>query len=364
MAKWPVLIVVVLAIVAAIVWLEQGKVQPPQRPSEGPSRNAESESARYQGPEVAGIAAELNTDGNTTIAKYVGKQVILVDFWTYSCINCLRTLPYLRAWWDRYREQGLVILGVHTPEFEFEKEVNNVRRATEKFNVTWPVLLDNDYVTWRNFENHYWPHKYLIDIHGKIVYDHIGEGGYAQTEKKIQEALEERARVLAMAPPPMPDTVEDPGRSTSPGQSPEIYFGTQFRRGNFANMEGFPQGQTVTYALPQVHGDRHQVYLDGAWLNEADFMEAKSDGALVLLNYVGRSVNLVAGADLPVNVAVSVDGKVVQPGYFQGADVGDNGSATVQAHTLYNVVESPDAGAHELQLRVKKGFRVYTFTFG
>ena len=137
----------------------------------------------------------INVD-NITIKELIGKKVILVDFWTYSCVNCQRTLPFLTRWYDKYEGEGLEIIGVHTPEFKFEQDYNNVLRATQKWNVKYPVVQDNSYKTWQAYENRYWPRKYIIDIDGFIVYDHIGEGAYEETEKKIQELLKERAKVL------------------------------------------------------------------------------------------------------------------------------------------------------------------------
>src|SRR3989344_6519435 len=141
--------------------------------------------------EIVAPAGFINVD-NVKIQDLIGKKVILVDFWTYSCINCQRTLPYLTSWYEKYKDQGLEIVGVHTPEFEFEKEYDNVVRATEQFGVTYPTVLDNDYGTWTAYKNRYWPHKYLIDIDGFIRYDHIGEGAYAETERVIQELLKEK----------------------------------------------------------------------------------------------------------------------------------------------------------------------------
>jgi thiol-disulfide isomerase/thioredoxin len=138
---------------------------------------------------LAGISGYINTHDGFRLSEIVGKKVVLVDFWTYSCINCQRTQPYLNAWYKKYKDAGLEIVGVHTPEFAFEKDRANVVAAVEKFGITYPVVQDNDYQTWGTYGNRYWPRKYLIDIDGYIVYDHIGEGGYEETEEKIQELL-------------------------------------------------------------------------------------------------------------------------------------------------------------------------------
>ncbi len=146
-----------------------------------------------QVPELSGIGGYINTGGNPiSLADYKGKSVVLVDFWTYSCINCQRTLPYITSWYEKFKDKGLVVVGVHTPEFVFERVAKNVEDATKKWAINYPVVLDNDYATWNAFANRYWPHVYLVDINGYIVYDHIGEGNYFETEEAIKKALEER----------------------------------------------------------------------------------------------------------------------------------------------------------------------------
>lgn len=211
----PILAVLVLfLIVLGISWLESQKAGPSGSFSDETSidvvvvagENSEkTKSALQTNPKTCEQPAQkivnssgyVNTGGEPiTIKEFIGKEVILVDFMTYSCINCQRTFPYVTAWWEKYKDEGLQVIGIHTPEFDFEKKKTNVVRAMEKFGIEYPVVLDNAYGTWRSYENHYWPHKFLIDIHGCIVYDHIGEGAYRQTEQVIQRLLEERARVL------------------------------------------------------------------------------------------------------------------------------------------------------------------------
>src|SRR3989338_6748638 len=177
--------------------------------------------------EIISPSGFVNTDG-ITMRELIGKKVVLVDFMTYSCINCQRTFPYMVAWYGKYKNQGLEIVGIHTPEFAFEKNIENVRAAMKKFGITYPVVLDNGYATWSAYGNRYWPRKYLVDIYGNIVYDHIGEGAYEETEMKIQGLLQEHARVLgedagvetegviARTMPPAPNTA----------RSPETYFGS------------------------------------------------------------------------------------------------------------------------------------------
>ncbi|MBI4121430.1 MAG: redoxin domain-containing protein, partial [Candidatus Ryanbacteria bacterium] len=160
---------------------------------------SKAEKARQfeEAKEISSPDAFINTSG-ISIGELVGKKVILIDFWTYSCINCQRTQPYLNAWYKKYRDQGLEIIGIHTPEFEFEKKLENVQEAVRQAGIQYPVALDNDYSTWTAYKNRFWPRKYLIDIDGYIIYDHAGEGAYDETERKIQEALLERAMRLEM----------------------------------------------------------------------------------------------------------------------------------------------------------------------
>lgn len=157
-----------------------------------PSETAVVITAKKPYIEIVNPAGFVNTEG-ITLKELVGKKVILVDFMTYSCISCIRSFPYTNEWYEKYKDEGLEIVGIHTPEFAFEKNIENVRSAMEHYDIKYPIVLDNEYATWRAYDNKYWPRKYLIDIHGMIVYDHIGEGAYAETEEKIQELLRERA---------------------------------------------------------------------------------------------------------------------------------------------------------------------------
>src|SRR3989338_266338 len=203
-----ILVVVVTTIVGAIYVVSSNSVKKggssdsvtimPRTSSGQDEMKKEDKMKRYElAKEITTPDDFINTDSKPiTIGEFVGKKVVLIDFWTYSCINCQRTTPYLNAWDEKYKDKGLVIIGIHTPEFEFEKDYNNVKAAVEKFGIQFPVVLDNDYSTWTAYRNQYWPRKYLIDIDGYIVYDHIGEGAYEETEKKIQEALSERMTIL------------------------------------------------------------------------------------------------------------------------------------------------------------------------
>jgi thiol-disulfide isomerase/thioredoxin len=303
-------------------------------------------------PELAGIAGFINTDG-ITLPELVGKKVVLVDIWTYSCINCQRTLPYLTAWHQKYKGKGLEIVGVHSPEFAFEKEYGNVKRAVEKFGIKYPVVLDNDHATWNAFNNRYWPAKYLIDIDGYIAWQHFGEGAYEEAERKIQELLMERAGRLGMSDGIVSEMSEVAAETPDFGKinTPEIYLGSVFTRGNFGNKEGLPGGNTITYSLPEkVEPD--EVYLEGTWYVDSDHVRLVGDTGRVVLNYDAKNVNIVASSEDVSDVAVFVDKR-------------SQGVMNVKDEDLYNVVTGEDYGAHTLSLRVQgSGFKLYTFTFG
>lgn len=319
-------------------------------------------------PELARISGYINTDA-IKLEDLRGK-VVLVDFWTYSCINCIRTIPYLNAWHDKYAEQGLVIVGVHTPEFEFEKDYDNVKAAVEKFGIKYPVAQDNDKGTWSAYENRYWPRKYLVDTEGYIRYDHIGEGKYAETEKVIQSLLAERAALMG-ADIAIDGSTSAPvnAQSVDFGQikTPELYFGYDFARAPLGNPEGFKPGQSVTYSIAQEGGQANisikpnTIYLSGTWKNNADHMELQSEVGRVVLSYSAKSVNIVAGGT--GELLISEDGSPLGEG-SRGTDVSGS-SVKVDGQKLYNLASHEGYGSHYLVIdAVGKGFQIYTFTFG
>ncbi len=302
-------------------------------------------------PELAGIEGYINTEG-IKISDLVGKKVILIDFWTYSCINCQRTLPYLTMWHEKYKDKGLEIIGVHSPEFAFEKKYENVKRAVEKWNIKYPVVLDNEHKTWNAFMNRYWPHKYLIDSDGYIVWDHIGEGGYAESERKIQELLKERMDKLGMkdSVPTEVSAVEAPSVEFGKINTPEIYLGYGFTRGNFGNKEGLPAMQEVLYTIP-AQQYQNQVYLEGTWFVDSDHVRLVSDRGRVALKYDAKNVNIVAAAEPGSDLSVFVDGKELA-------------GQKVKEEDLYSLVDTK-YGKHELSFEIYgSGFKLYTFTFG
>ncbi len=316
-------------------------------------------SLRYpKAPELVSPDAYLNTGGAPlTLAQLRGK-VVLVDFWTYSCINCQRTLPYLTSWYAKYMDQGLVIIGVHTPEFAFEHQESNVAAALKQFGITYPVVLDNEYQTWNAYHNAYWPHEYLIDIDGYVVHDHVGEGGYADTEKAIQDALAERASRMN-APMLATSTVSIAPADLSEIQSPETYFGAA-RNEYLGNGTKGTQGPQVLSIPDQEYANT--LYLGGSWNFSAEYAVPDA-GASVEYTYDAKDVYFVAsGASAGTRVEVMQDGKPL--GSAAGSDVKD-GILTVTGSRLYHVVANPAGGVHTLTLKIlSPGLEAYTLTFG
>jgi thiol-disulfide isomerase/thioredoxin len=315
-------------------------------------------------PELAQISGYINTDP-IKLADLKGK-VVLVDFWTYSCINCIRTIPYLNAWHEKYANDGLVIVGVHTPEFEFEKDYNNVKAAVDKFEIKYPVVQDNDKGTWKAYENRYWPHKYLIDDEGYVRYDHIGEGSYAETEKAIQSLLSERAAHIG-ANATFDQSISNPDNAQSVNfrqiQTPELYFGYQYARDKLGNTEGYQPDRVVTYTIPENAAIMpNRIYLDGDWKNNADHMELQGETGKIVLSYSAKAVNIVAGGTGQLHI--SEDGADLAAS-SRGSDVSEQGAVKIDGQKLYNLAMHDGYGDHQIVIDVTgKGFQIYTFTFG
>lgn len=324
-------------------------------------------------PEFAQIGGYINTPNNSplTLSSLRGK-VVLVDFWTYSCINCIRTLPHINDWYQKYADKGLVIVGVHSPEFEFEKNYDNVKAAVQRLGITYPVLLDSVHGTWDAYGNQYWPRDYLIDADGYIRHDHIGEGGYDQTEKAIQSLLAERAALMgakeiSFSTKP---TVIKPGSLQSvdltKGTTPEIYLGYDKARAPLGNPEGFKPDQTVSYSIPSNTNFKPDVvYLQGNWKNNPDNMELQSDAGRVVLTYYAKSVNIVAGGKGGGVVSNDGGGALAVSSKALGVDLSQDGSFRIDGQRLYNLSMHNDYNAHSIIIDVTgKGFQLYTFTFG
>jgi thiol-disulfide isomerase/thioredoxin len=317
-------------------------------------------------PEFKGITSYINTN-QTKLSDLKGK-VVLVDFWTYSCINCIRTLPYLVDWNQKYSDKGLVIVGVHSPEFEFEKNIDNVKQAVARFGIKYPVLLDNDHGTWNAYQNSYWPRKYLVDSDGYIRYDHIGEGGYAETENAIRNLLAERSNQKGLEISNLNQTKlivsGAPSVDFNQIKTPELYFGYQYARAQLGNIEGFNPEKTVNYTIPSSNLDTNVIYLQGLWKNNPDNMELVGPDGKITLVYSAKSVNIVAGGK--GQVAVREDGKGVQTNNSsKGNDTDAEGKLSIDGQRLYNIADNTNYGNHQIEIAAKgPGFKIYTFTFG
>jgi cytochrome c biogenesis protein CcdA/thiol-disulfide isomerase/thioredoxin len=332
-------------------------------PTTGTGLSLAEKALRYpKAPELATADAYLNTNGQAiNLAQYKGKNVVLIDFWTYSCINCQRTLPYLAKWYGKYKDQGLVIIGIHTPEFAFEHEQSNVVAALKQFGITYPVLLDNEYQTWNKFGNQFWPREYLVDIDGYVVHDHAGEGEYDVTEKAIQAALAERAQRLGASTSGIDSsivTVADPNLAAV--QSPETYFGAS-RNEFLANGTPSHVG-TQTLTFPSTIA-LNKLYLQGTWDFGFEHAVAGANTG-IKYQYNAHNVYLVGSATSPITITVLRDGKPV--GANAGADVDPKTStATIKEDRLYSLVKDSTPGVHTLEIQIKQaGLNAYTFTFG
>ncbi len=289
-------------------------------------------------------------------------KVVLLDFMTYTCINCIRTFPYLNTWYDKYKDNGLVVIGIHTPEFEFEKDPDNVQKALDDFGIKFPVMQDNNYDTWRAYKNRYWPRKYLIDHNGNIVYDHAGEGNYDITEKKIQELLEQRDRELGINNNIEKDIAKLDNVETSQARSPETYFGA-LRNQNFGSGTPFQKG-TQTFAYPD-NIKPNTLYLVGEWNIQDEYAEAKSLDAKIIFRYFAKNNFLVATTDdeKPVVIDVKLDGELVTKN--KGSDVDGNGQVQISQERLYRLIEADKADEHIIEINITEpGLRVFAFTFG
>jgi cytochrome c biogenesis protein CcdA/thiol-disulfide isomerase/thioredoxin len=305
-------------------------------------------------PEFVGNERWFNTPGDRPLTlRQLRGRVVLVDFWTYSCINCIRTFPYLKAWDAKYRKDGLTIVGVHTPEFPFEREAGNVETAIRENGIRYPVAQDNEQATWNAYANQYWPAEYFIDAQGRVRYVHFGEGEYDEKERVIRELLAEAGRRV-------------PGRKTrvravepsTAVTTPETYLGAA-RAERFTNsmLAPGPHDFSAPRSLPE-----NEFAYRGGWRIALDSATAASDASLDL-DFGARRVYLVLGSPgQSRQVRVLLDGHPVSSA-DAGSDV-DGGAVTVSGHRLYNLVDLPKVGRHILTLEPEAGVEGYAFTFG
>lgn len=326
--------------------------------------------------EVHGATGWLNSDEFKIAEKTAENKVVLVDFWTYTCVNCIRTLPFLREWHEKYSDNGLVILGVHTPEFEFEEDIDNVRDALVREDIQWPVVLDNEYDTWRSFGNRYWPAKYLIGIDGQLTYRHFGEGAYVEAEEAIRHALTDAGWDVSGIPVGSINSADrDPVANKV---TRELYGG--YKR-NYS-QSGLYAGQEQYYIEPDSTREYlddgnytpQQWYLQGLWTNGPESIKhARTTTNLedhIALQFVGRSANVVVNPEgtEPFDVFVEIDDRPLTP-EEAGLDImfDDDGRSyfTVDEPRLYAFLELPTFGEHILKLASDSDdFSVFAFTFG
>ena len=314
-------------------------------------------------PPLVGATEWLNSPPLTR--EGLKGKVVLIDFWTYSCINCLRAIPYVRAWADKYKDQGLVVIGVHAPEFAFEKSIKNVRAAVADLKIDYPVAIDNDYAIWRAFNNQYWPAHYFIDAEGRIRHHHFGEGDYDESERTIQQLLAEAGKTDVSADLV---AVNASGAEAAPDMndvgSPETYVGYD-KAENFISPGGAVEDSRHVYAAatPRLN----EWALSGDWTIGKEDAVLNEPGGSIVYRFHARDLHLVLGPGpdgKPVRFRVTIDGAA--PGDNHGADVGADGQGAVTGQRLYQLIRQGGKIAdHTFEIRfLDPGVQAYAFTFG
>src|ERR1700745_1062894 len=323
------------------------------------------EQGKVRAPEIGRVW--LNS--TTLMFRQVRGRVVLVDFWDYTCVNCIRTLPYVQAWHERYGNKGLTVIGVHTPEFTFAQYESNVERGIREFALTYPIVIDSDREIWKAFANRYWPTKYLLDKEGYLRYAHFGEGEYRETEEGIRELLREINPSLAFPPLMEPIRPEDGSGAACYRPSAELYVGNA--RGRIGNEGGFHADSIADYALP---GDLQEgaFYATGRWAATAEYMEAVEEGNhSIVLRYEASGVNAVMASPRggSRDVKILLDGQPLQPAQktrdtrFRTGEAGEESYISVQNARMYALMDTHDFGVHTLELDCPAGVAVFAFTF-
>jgi cytochrome c biogenesis protein CcdA/thiol-disulfide isomerase/thioredoxin len=314
-------------------------------------------------PSLDGAQQWLNSDP-LTMEGLKGK-VVLIDFWTYSCINCLRAIPYVRAWAEKYHDHGLVVIGVHAPEFAFERNIDNVKKAIATLGIRYPVAIDNDYKIWRAFDNEYWPAHYFIDGNGKVRHHHFGEGDYAESERVIQKLLVDAGNKDVPTDTASVNASGAEAAADSPDvKSPETYIG--YDRGDrFVSPGGVVQDTSHTYAAgePQLN----DWSLTGKWTIANERAQLDEAGGSIVYRFHARDLHLVLGPSTEgekIRFRITIDGK--PPGEAHGMDSDADGNGVVTTQRLYQLVRGPGAVAdHTFEIRfLDPGVQAYAFTFG
>ena len=330
------------------------------------ARTTTSAALRVEGdfPSLGGATGWLNSPPLST-TDLRGK-VVLVQFWTYTCINWQRSLPYVRAWSEKYKDRGLVVIGVHTPEFTFEKDVVNIRDAAQALRVDFPIAVDSDYKVWRAFDNNYWPALYFVDARGRIRHRHFGEGEYEQSEKVIQQLLAE-AGATNVGPELVP--VDAKGAEAPADwanlKSPENYVGYE-RTENFASPGGIVSGKRHVYAAPRQLKVNHWA-LHGDWTFHKEPAILNAANGRILYRFHARDLHLVMGPAAKgssVRFRVTIDGR--PPGDAHGTDVDEQGNGTASRQRMYQLIRQPKAivdRTFEIEF-LDPGVEAFAFTFG
>jgi len=351
---------------------------PPARATATPELSADGLMRNPRGPELTNNQEWFNSEPTSIGSLNLAGQVVLIDFWTYTCINCIRTLPFLLEWDEKYGDRGLTIIGVHSPEFEFEEVAVNVKSAIDRYGIQYPVVQDNEMATWGAFNNRFWPGKYLIDTAGNVVYTHFGEGDYVETEQEIRDALEDAGHDISDIPI---GTGEGPKRDPSAtSQTRELYGGYGRNYSNNGLYAGQPEyydgpDQEVLYLDNVPHQDG-RFYLQGAWTNTLEAIvharETTDYEDYLVFKFVGRSVNVVinpVGKTAPFKVLVELKGRPISAN-DAGEDVewDDEGDTFITVDSFgreYRVVELDKWGENELTLRPNSAaFGMFAVTFG
>lgn len=320
-------------------------------------------------PEFIGDDNDWINSKPLRLADLRGK-LVLIDFWDYTCVNCIRTLPYVTEWHKRYHDKGLVIVGIHTPEFEFAKERENVEEAAERYNIKYPILLDPGYENWSAYANRYWPREYLVSADGHIIYDHAGEGNYGETERVIQEELQRINPTIDLPKLIIPATEKSERGAVCYPMTPELYTG--YRRGNMGSPEGYTPNKVVDYTDPENH-EEGKVYAKGPFFNGPEYLRharhTDTSEDYIAIKYHALEVNAVLNPNgRQFNLTITQDGSPL-PMTDAGPDVflSEDGSTSivVDEPRLYRIVENQDYGTHELTLSSESPeFSIYAFTFG
>jgi len=297
-------------------------------------------------------------------------RAVLVDFWDYTCVNCIRTLLYVQAWHERYRDKGLTVIGVHTPEFTFAQYESNVERGIREFGLTYPIVIDSNREIWKAFANRYWPTKYLLDKDGYLRYGHFGEGGYVECEQMIQELLREIDPAIGLPPIMPPVREEDHAGSVCYKPTGELYLGN--RRGRIGNEGGFKEDQISDYSIPDKL-EENFFYASGRWASTAEYFEAVESGPHSLkLKFEAAAVNLVLASPRKptTEVVILQDGKPLtrenrtRDTRFRETGKGSEESfLVVDSARMHFLVDNHSFGKHELELRCAEGVAAFAFTF-